>query len=194
MNYIIKFSNRKTLSLKINNSGDLEVFAPYNTPKDRVEYFISLKQKWIQTHQNRIKSVLDTNRSVLNKEKMYLFGELVDFSAEKYKNLIKTAKKYLADRCLVLSKSLNLPIKSVKTRNYKSRWGSCDVNKNLSLNLKLIMLPKTTIDYVILHELCHTVYMNHQKNFHNLLKRVSINEKEHKKALKYFNFVLKIDY
>ena len=194
MNYIIKFSNRKTLSLKINNSGDLEVFAPYNTPKDRVEYFISLKQKWIQTHQNRIKSVLDTNRSVLNKEKMYLFGELVEYSLEDYKNLIKTAKIYLTNRCLELSKSLNLLINSVKTRNYKSRWGSCDVKKNVSLNLKLIMLPKPTIDYVILHELCHTVYMNHQKNFHSLLKSLIGNESEFKRELKEKSFILNIDY
>ncbi len=194
MNYVVKFSKRKSIALKINSNGNLEVYAPYNTPKDRVEYFINLKKSWIEGHQNRIKSVLNTNSAVLSKEKMYLFGELVDYSLEDFKNLIKIAKKHLNNRCLELSNALKLPINSVKIKNFRSRWGSCDAKKNISLNYRLIMLPKSTIDYVILHELCHTVYMDHQKNFHELLKRVSIKEKEHKKVLKYFNFVLKIDY
>ena len=192
MDYIVKFSNRRTISLKINNAGDLEVFAPYNTPNHKIEYFINLKKKWIETHQNRIKYVLNANLAVINKEKMYFLGELIDYNKESYKNLIKTANKYLTDRCYELSNALKMPINGVKIKNFKSRWGSCDVNKNISLNFKLIMLPKSTIDYVIVHELCHTVYMDHQKNFYNLLKTLSINEKEHKKVLKYYNFVLKI--
>ena len=192
MDYKVKFSARKTVSIKITPSGDIEVFAPYKTPSDKIEEFLNLKQKWIVSHQTRIKSVLTANKEVIEKKKMYLFGELVDYTAVAYKNLIKTAKSYLNDRCLELSKTLNLPINGVKIKNFKSRWGSCDAVKNVSLNFKLIMLPKSTIDYVIIHELCHTVYFNHQKNFHNLLTKLTNNEKYHKKLLKYYNFVLKI--
>ena len=127
-----------------------------------------------------------------SKKKMYYLGELIDYSEESFKNLIGDAKIYLNNRCYALSKALNMPINNVKIKNFKSRWGSCDVNKNISLNYKLIMLPKDTIDYVIIHELCHTKYFNHQKNFHILLTKLSNNEKQHKKTLKYFNFILKI--
>ncbi len=192
MNYTVKFSRRKTISLKINNDGELEIFAPYNTPNDRIEYFVNLKKNWILRHQNRIKSIINANLPVINKEKMYQLGEIVDFSEESYKNLIKFSKIYLYNRCFELAKQLNLVVKDVKIRKFRSRWGSCDKNKNISLNYLLIMLPKPTIDYVIMHELCHTVYMNHQKNFHNLLKSISGSEKECKKVLKYFNFILKI--
>ena len=138
--------------------------------------------------------IINSNLQVVNKEKAYLFGELIDYTESTVNYLKNTAKNYLITRCLELSQALKLPINSVKTKNFKSRWGSCDINNNITLNYRLIMLPKDAIDYVIIHELCHTLEFNHQKGFHKLLKDLSVNEKAHKNTLKYFNFLLKIEY
>lgn len=51
----------------------------------------------------------------------------------------------------------------------KTRWASCSRHKSISLNLKLLFLPRDLVRYVFLHELCHTIYMNHSKKYWNLL-------------------------
>ena len=54
----------------------------------------------------------------------------------------------------------------------RSRRGSCTAQGKITLNLKLVMVPRQMIDYVIVHELCHLVEHNHGKGFYELLSRV----------------------
>ena len=65
-----------------------------------------------------------------------------------------------------------MPPESFSLREMKSRWGSCSPKGQISLNLKLIQVDKSLIDYVILHELCHLRELNHGSAFYALLDRV----------------------
>lgn len=58
---------------------------------------------------------------------------------------------------------------SIKIRQYRARWGSCNSRGELSFNYLLMMLPIPVIDYVIVHELCHLRYLNHSKYFWQLV-------------------------
>ncbi len=68
-------------------------------------------------------------------------------------------------------------------RDMTRRWGSCSENGTLLLNSQLVKAPTRCIDYVIVHELCHTQHFNHSKSFYDLLTRVMPDWPERKKRL-----------
>jgi hypothetical protein len=61
----------------------------------------------------------------------------------------------------------------LKYRWMNKRWGSCDRDGTIHLNLELIKAPKRCIEYVIIHELCHLKHLNHSRAFFELLEKVS---------------------
>ncbi|MEM0979897.1 MAG: SprT family zinc-dependent metalloprotease [Cyanobacteria bacterium P01_H01_bin.58] len=70
-----------------------------------------------------------------------------------------------------LSQRCDLAYSRISVRGQTSRWGSCSSRQSISLNFKLLFLPADVVDYVLIHELCHTVHMNHSKVFWQLVKR-----------------------
>ena len=69
-------------------------------------------------------------------------------------------------------------------RSQKTRWGSCSINKNISLNSKLLFMPVDVAKYVMIHELCHARHMNHSSNFWQLVEDCDTNYKNNRRELK----------
>lgn len=74
--------------------------------------------------------------------------------------------------CFPRVESLGISYPELAIREMKSRWGSCSGNGKVTLNLKLIYVPKDLIDYVVIHELCHLKELNHSPAFYALLDRI----------------------
>ncbi len=83
--------------------------------------------------------------------------------------LRREAKAFLPGRLAWLAREHGFVFSGVAIKNLKSRWGSCSSSGNINLNLHLMRLPDHLIDYVLLHELCHTVEHNHGEGFWRLL-------------------------
>lgn len=87
--------------------------------------------------------------------------------------LRRNAKIILPMRLYQLSGEHNLSYKSVKINSSRGRWGSCSARKAINLSYFLVLLPQHLIDYVLLHELCHTREMNHGDRFWALLNSMT---------------------
>lgn len=77
-------------------------------------------------------------------------------------------------------------VKSIKIRQMKTRWGSCNPSKNyINLNTELIKKSKSSIEYVIFHELAHLVHPNHSKEFYKYLNTYMPDWKKRKEKLEF---------
>ncbi len=94
------------------------------------------------------------------------------------------ARKRLTDRLYHLAREHGFTCNNVSIREQRTRWGSCSHKNNISLNVKLVLLPKELIDYVMLHELVHTRIHNHSKTFWAELDRYIGNGKVMAKKLR----------
>lgn len=121
----------------------------------------------------------------------------IDFSnsdtQQKLRNAIKVALRHRAK--LILPKRLaqlaahhEMKYSNVSVRDSHSRWGSCSTRGSISLSIYLVLLPIELIDYVLRHELCHTVYMDHSPQFWTLLDKLcGTSSKELRSQLKSYH-------
>ncbi len=88
-----------------------------------------------------------------------------------------------------VSAEIFLPFGTVSVRHQKTLWASCSSKQSISLNAKLLFLPPHLVRYVFIHELCHTIYMNHSPKFWALVAEKEPNyqqiDRELSKAWRY---------
>jgi len=99
--------------------------------------------------------------------------------------LKKHAAKKFAIKLESLSNKTSISYKNLTVRGQKTLWGSCNTKQNISLNFKLLFLPSSVFNHVLLHELCHIKHLNHSNKFWHLLAQYDNNSLEHNKELKH---------
>ncbi|NDW09162.1 M48 family metallopeptidase [Dysgonomonas sp. 520] len=135
---------------------------------------------------------LETNNSLLNYYMNLKDGVLsitcplkTDFKAEETQGLVRhmiekalryEAKRIFPAKVAQIAEAYNFQFTEVKINKSKTRWGSCSSKKNINLSCICMLLPEYLIDFIIKHELCHTIEMNHSDKFWTLLDSVSNNE------------------
>ena len=123
----------------------------------------------------RVKSTRATLRVLRNVDKLILSGSdwTPELEIRALKKVVKsTAKKFLIPELERISKEFNLSFNKVSIRSQRKRWGSCSVKGNINLNMKLMFLPYNLVRYILIHELCHTIHLNHSAKYWRLVKMV----------------------
>ncbi|MFA7289000.1 MAG: M48 family metallopeptidase [Melioribacteraceae bacterium] len=119
---------------------------------------------FIDSNQERVLKFL-TKIKKIEKDKTPVSDELL-------KLMRKEAKEYLPKRLRELAEKNNLQVNEIRLKNHKTKWGSCSSKNNINLNINLIRLPNRLIDYIIMHELAHTIHHNHSADFWKYLENI----------------------
>lgn len=83
-----------------------------------------------------------------------------------------------------LSQKTGLMYHDLSIRSQSTLWGSCNAKKRISLNNKLLFIPEHLVNYILLHELCHTRHLNHSQRYWNLLKTFDPDCLKHRKEMR----------
>jgi len=201
-------SKRKTLSISINENAELIVRAPNRISDQKIQDFINEKKNWITKNQSVVKARAEDTAK--DKNMLLYLGTLfplktdndakkISFNGEEFlaglQNKEKTNKslktwyknkfkEVAVPRLFYFAEKHNLQVNQVRIKEQKTLWGSCSSRNNINLNFLLIMAPLKVIDYVIIHELAHTIHKNHSVNFWNAVEEIMPNYKEAKRWLK----------
>lgn len=98
--------------------------------------------------------------------------------------LTRKARAELAPWLRDLSMAVGLPFNRVSIRGQRTRWASCSTQKDISLNYKLLFLPPELVHYVFIHELCHTIHMNHSTAFWRLVAKKHADYSRHREHIR----------
>jgi predicted metal-dependent hydrolase len=142
--------------IRVEDDGSVRVTIPRGGSRARAGQFVQEKAKWIDK---------EVYRAALRKTGPAL-------PSEEGRELRKLAARALPARLLELAAGLGRQVAGVTVRAQRTRWGSCSPAGRISLNWRLVQLPDSVRDYVLLHELTHLLHMDHSKRFWRELARV----------------------
>lgn len=200
---VIFFKNKRsrTIRLRVKPDKSVVVSYPWFVSSKEASAFVIKNEKWIHDQLLKFESNVSKHEegSVINtklhsvvfvkgdKNQLRASGNIVnlflkDFdSAESQlfkENAIThiyryEAKKLLPERLTLLAVKYGFTYSKVSIRNNRRNWGSCSFKNNISLNLQMMKLPDELIDYILLHELVHTVVKNHGPEFWKKLDSIT---------------------
>lgn len=162
----------KRLRILIKSSGDVMVTAPRIISLHRIELFLKDHTNWILEKLENIKAL--QKQTVLQKGQLGLHAN----SAR--------ARKLAHDRAAYFAAVYGVSYNRISIKNQSTQWGSCSSKKNLNFNYKIVFLPPDLADYVVVHEICHLLQMNHSPKFWKEVAKTFPNYREKIRALKNF--------
>lgn len=211
---------RKNIRITVNREGNIVVYCPFGISYQQIETLLKSKQKLLEKHSNRIKTINSKFSKIINMETILLFGKeyyivpTIKVNKPSFTNnyflipkkinengktayYIKKVIKEISERIIVkrindIIKAYNFDVSKVIIGSFKSKWGSCDNFNVIKLNWKLAMLDTKIIDFVIFHELTHIKELNHSKKFYNELSKICPDWKETRESLKNYSFLLNL--
>lgn len=157
-------SSRKTLGLEVTPEGMIRIRAPYGVSEDVILRFLESKSAWIQKSLAKVRA-----RQEKLKEEEAQYGKLTE---AELKVLKMQAEEVFPARAAFYAGKMGISYGRITIRRQKTRWGSCSQSGNLNFNCLLMLAPPGVVDYVVVHELCHRIEMNHSPRFWKLVGEV----------------------
>lgn len=207
MDIVIVRSGRKTVSLSVDRQGKAVVRAPRSMRAEEISAFVARHRVWLERRMAEGSKRL----SLADGETLVLFGVpfrvctgsggidaergVLFLPKDGRETELKALITGLSERTMRtfvqrLSERYGFICGAVRVSSARSRWGSCSAKGDLSFSFRIAFLPKETAEYVALHELCHTLHMNHGAAFWKAVERRMPDYRERRSALKAYRWIM----
>jgi predicted metal-dependent hydrolase len=209
-NQIIR-SKRKTLALVVKPDATVLVRAPLHASKAVIEEFVEKNRGWIEKHHAKALAYLRPGpRQYVRGESFQYLGTTYPLEIrEGQKEPLRLegsfhlavsrqsdavsvferwyrgqARQVLTARVDLFARQHDFHYKGIRITSARTRWGSCSATGSLSFSWRLVQAPLAVVDYVVVHELVHTVFHDHSKQFWHRVGTVMPEYKEHRRWLR----------
>jgi predicted metal-dependent hydrolase len=204
-------SKRKTLAILVKPDGSVQVRAPMRTSNLVIEQFIEKNKDWIEKHRAKALATLPPpprqygtresfpylgiaypleivekqRKPLILDETFKLSASHLDSAASAFERWYREqARQILTERVEFFARQYGFQHKGIRITSARTRWGSCSSTGSLSFSWRLIQAPLTVVDYVVVHELVHTVIHNHSKRFWQRVETIMPDYQEHRRWLR----------
>jgi hypothetical protein len=186
---------QKRASWIIKQQRELERYLPHLPPRQ----YVSGETHRYLGRQHRLKVIESKNgrEGNVRRDGSFIYVRVQDKAdTERVQELLDAwyhdhARRVFRERleaCYPKMAHVGVAYPDIIVRAMSTRWGSCSANGRITLNVKLVKVPKSYIDYVIFHELCHLAEPNHTPRFYELLDRVLPDWRERRERLNMYEF------
>lgn len=216
--FTVKYSERKTLEIRIEPPDTVTVRAPKKASKDDVLKIVKSKAKWIvqklfelsQVEYRKTQKEFVNGESFMYLGRNYLLELIYDNTVnnpitklyqgkfylntntndkEKLRNSMEEwyrekALEKVVERVDYFQSYFSVTPRAIKVKEQKRRWASCTSTKDLLFNWRCVMAPLYVLDYIVVHEMCHMIHLNHSSNYWNLVESIMPDYKKRKEWLK----------
>ncbi len=207
ISYRVISSRRKSICVEVQANGDVVVRAPKWMSRQQIRDFVYEKRDWIlrkvriaraREHQEPLKLQEGEKLPFLGEELTLRIGQgsriskkgtelflPADVTAEKLVNWLKRqARVYFQSRLDEYAQRMGLFYESMRISRARGRWGSCSEDRHINFSWHLILCDREAIDYVVVHELCHLIHMDHSPAFWAEVEKVLPDYRTQRKWLK----------
>jgi len=200
--------------LKVHHSGLVELVVPLHFDARQLPAILDAHEEWVQRTFRRLGGVAATPQVITPPERIALPAIAAEWRLEYTaaegagsgcrergegilrvsggvawqpalrRWLARRGREHLVPWLEQVSAELELPFSGVTLRGQKSRWGSCSARRHINLNYALLFLPPHCVRYLFVHELCHTVHLNHSPRYWALVASKEPDYRRLEKALR----------
>lgn len=179
--YNVQYGHRTKISIHMDAVGLITVKVPNDANEESIIRAVQQQGKWILEKSRHVALVQESHKpkeyqdegKFLHLGKECLLQDLIETNElneeELQRNLKKfyfaSCKKIVGERIKNYQSELGVKPKTIEIVESRTKWGSCSADKKITFNYLLAMAPIEVIDYVIIHELCHLMHMNHDRSF-----------------------------
>ncbi len=172
------------IGLRVTAAGHVRLIIPRGANEEHALRFMESKMDWVRHTLQKV-----ARRTALH-EPALRATMTPDERHRRIEELRREAHRDLPERIERLSRLTGLRYTRVTLRAVRSKWGSCSSINSISLNIFLMILPEHLRDFVIIHELCHTVEHNHSPRFHALVNHYTTGrERELERELRTYTII-----